>query len=72
MKNQKTLNKIKDLISTKLDIKTSDSPKAINLCKNSAVVEDRVINYTYTDQERHMMILDIGAPVSVAGVPWMK
>ena len=31
-----------------------------------------VINYTYTDLGRQMMILDIGAPVSVAGVPWMK
>ena len=27
-----------------------------------------VINYTYTDQGRQMMILDLGAPVSVAGV----
>ena len=31
-----------------------------------------VINYTYTDQGRQMMILDLGAPVSVAGIPWMK
>ena len=31
-----------------------------------------MINYTYTDQGRQMMILDLGAPVSVAGVPWMN
>ena len=31
-----------------------------------------VINYTYTDQGRKFMILDIRAPVSVAGIPWMK
>ena len=31
-----------------------------------------VINYTYTDLGRQMMILDIGAPVSIAGVSWMK
>ena len=30
------------------------------------------MNYTYTDQGRQMMILDLGAPVSVAGVPWMN
>ena len=31
-----------------------------------------VTNYTYTDQGRQMMILDLGAPVSIAGVSWMK
>ena len=31
-----------------------------------------VINYTYTDLGRQMMILDLGAPVSIAGVSWMK
>ena len=31
-----------------------------------------VINYTYSDQGRQMMIIDTGAPVSVVGVPWMK
>ena len=31
-----------------------------------------MINYTYTDQGRQMMILDLGAPVSVTGVPWMN
>ena len=31
-----------------------------------------VINYTYTDLGRQMIILDLGAPVSIAGVSWMK
>ena len=31
-----------------------------------------MINYTYNDLGRQMMILDIGAPVSIAGVSWMK
>ena len=31
-----------------------------------------VINYTYTDQGRQMMILDLFAPVSVARTPWMN
>ena len=35
------------------------------------VTEEMVINYTYTDLGRQMMILDIGAPVSIAGVSWM-
>ena len=29
------------------------------------------INYTYTDMGRQLMILDIGAPVSISGIPWM-
>ena len=28
-------------------------------------------NYTYTDLGRQMMILDIGAPLSLMGVSWM-
>ncbi len=31
-----------------------------------------VINYTYTDMGRQMMILDLGAPISIACVPWME
>ena len=30
-----------------------------------------MIKYTYTDLGRQMMILDIGAPLSLAGVSWM-
>ena len=53
----------------KLDVKIvgSESAKAVNLCENSSTAEDMVIDYTYTDQGRQMMILDIGAPVSVVG-----
>ena len=51
---------------------TPDPPAAVNLCENAAVAEDMLINYTYTDLGRQMMILDIGAPVSIAGVSWMK
>ena len=51
---------------------TSDPPAAVNLCENAAVVEDMVINYTYTDLGRQLMILDLGTPVSIAGVSWMK
>ena len=43
----------------------------MNLCE-ARVPEEMVINYTYTDQGRQMMILDLGAPVSVAGTPWMN
>ena len=70
----KILDEIKELIHKKLDVKmvTPDPPAAVNLCENAAVAEDMVINYTYTDLGRQMMILDIGAPVSIAGVSWMK
>ena len=32
---------------------------------------EMVINHTYTDLGQQMMILDIGAPVSIAGILWM-
>ena len=55
------------------EIGRSRSPPAnVNLCEATAVPEEMMINYTYTDQGRQMMILDLGAPVSIAGVPWMK
>ena len=50
----------------------SDPPTKVNLCESAAVPEDMVINYTYTDLGRQMMILDLGAPVSITGVLWMK
>ena len=31
-----------------------------------------VIYYNNTDMGRQMMILDMGAPVSIASVPWME
>ena len=34
------------------------------------LVKEVVVNYTYTNLGRQM-ILDIGAPLSLAGVPWM-
>ena len=55
-----------------MKIVNSDPPTTVNLCENAAVPEEMVINYTYTDLGRQMMILDLGAPVSIAGVSWMK
>ena len=62
------------MLNNKLDVKliTIEKPIAFNLCEKTEEVKDILINYTYTDQGRQMMILDIGAPVSVAGIPWMK
>ena len=64
VKNTKTLNDIKYLINKKLDVKmvNQDPPTNVNLCETAAVPEDMVINYTYTDQGRQMMILDPSAP----------
>ena len=72
--NQKTLLEIKDLLSKKIDVKVVEqgSPTSVNLCEAQDITEDMVINYTYKDQGKQMMILDLGAPVSVAGIPWMK
>ena len=62
------------MLNNKLDVKliTIEKPIAVNLCEKTEEVKDISINYTYTDQGRQMMILDIGALVSVAGVPWVK
>ena len=62
------------MIHKKLDVNivTPDPPTTVNLCKNAKEVEEMVINYTYKDLERQMMILDLVAPVSIAGTSWMK
>ena len=52
--------------------KVPDSPTSVNLCEEVEVGKELMINYTYTDMETQMMILDIGAPVSIASVPWME
>ena len=73
-KNGKTLQRIEDLLNKKTDVKLigQDPPTSVNLCEATEVSEDMVINYTYKDQGRQMMIQDLGTPVSVAGIPWMK
>ena len=43
----------------------------INLCNQEVMMgDDMEINYTYTDLGRQMMILNIRAPVSLAGISW--
>ena len=39
--------------------KASDPPAAVNICKEVSIGEEMVINYTYTDLGRQMMILDL-------------
>ena len=51
----------------KFDIKIVEVPAAVNLCESP----EMVINYTYMDLGQQMMILDIGAPVSISGISWM-
>ena len=73
---KKTCKEIKKLILEKLNVKivdkVPDSPTSVNLCEEVEAGKELMINYTYTDMGRQMMILDIGAPVSIAGVPWME
>ena len=46
---------------------------AVNLCNQDILIgEEMMIDFTYTYHGRQMMILDIGAPVSIVGVSWMK
>ena len=71
MENAKTCKDIKEILLKKVDIKlieTKPDAGAVNLCEESKEV---MINYTYTDLGRQMMILDIEAPLSLAGMSWM-
>ena len=70
---KRTCEEIKKMILEKLDVKmvdkVPDPPASVNLCEEVAAGKELTINYTYTDMRRQMMILDIGAPISIAGVP---
>ena len=50
----------------KLDVKMVEA-KVINICE----APEMLVNYTYTEMGHQMKILDISAPVSVAGVTWL-
>ena len=63
---------IQEKLNIKIVDKVTDSTTSVNLCEEVEVGEEMMINYTYTDMGRQMMILDIGAPISIAGVPWME
>ena len=62
------------MIKEKLDVKLIEKvpDTEVNLCGQVEVEKEMVINYTYTDMGRQMMILDLGAPVSIAGIPWLE
>ena len=49
------------------------SVKSVNLCGQDIAKEmEMTINYTYKDSGGQLMILDCGAPVSLAGISWME
>ena len=49
------------------------SAKSVNLCDHDVVEEmEMTINYTYKDSGRQLMILNLRAPVSLAGISWME
>ena len=62
------------MIKEKLDVKLLEKvpDTEVNLCGQVEVEKEMVINYTYTDMGRQMMILDLRAPVSIIGVPWLE
>ena len=71
-RNQKNLEK---LSTTKVhEVSTQEtSVKSVNLCGQDIAEEMELnINYTYKDSGRQLMILDCGAPVSLAGISWME
>ena len=55
------------------EVSADSSTTTINLCSQDVVEEMKMtINYTYKDSGRQLMILDIGAPMSLAGIFWME
>ena len=69
---KRTYEDIKKLILEKIDVEMVETPlaataTAVNICE----APELLINYTYTEMGRKMMILNIGALVSVAGIAWM-
>ena len=60
---------LEEMKTKKIHEVTSESPTTINLCSQEPDVAEGmelVINYSYKDSRRQLMILDIGAPVSLA------
>ena len=63
---------IQEMLNIKIFDKVKDSATSVNLCEEVEVGEEMMINYTYTDMGRQMMILNMEAPISITGVPWME
>ena len=61
---------LEKLSSTKVhEVSTDTAPKTVNLCGQDLPEEMELsINYAYKDSGRQLMILDCGAPVSLAGI----
>ena len=61
-----------EMLSTKKvhEVSTQEtSVKSVNLCGQDIAEEmELTINYTYKESGRQLMILDCGAPVSLAGI----
>ena len=73
--NTKSIKKMLEKLSTTKvhEVLTDTTLKAVNLCGQDLPEEMELsINYTYKDSGRQLMILDCGAPVSLAGVSWME
>ena len=66
---------LKKLNSTKIhEVSAQDTTiKTVNLCGQDIAEEmELTINYSYKDSGRQLMILDCGAPVSLAGISLME
>ena len=65
---------LEKLTSTKVhEVSTEAAVKTVNLCGQDLPEEMELsINYAYKDSGRQLMILDCGAPVSLAGISWME
>ena len=55
------------------EVKTEAAVKSVNLCGQDLLEAlELSIDYAYKDSGRQLMILNCGAPVSLAGVSWME
>ena len=70
------INKMLEKLSTTKvhEVSTQEtSVKLVNLCGQDIAEEmELTMTYIYKDSGRQLMILDCGAPVSLAGISWME
>ena len=62
---------MEELKTKKVHEVSAESSTAVNLCSQELDVAEEMemtINYSYKDSGRQLMILDIGAPMSLAGI----
>ena len=75
MKDAKDIKSMLEKLNLKKihEVSTEAAVKTVNLCgQDLPEAMELSISYAYKDSGRQLMILDCGAPVSLAGISWME